>query len=161
MSFVIRRTAARVLCFDPVGRLLLIRSSDPVDRAKPPWWELPGGGVDHGETDEEALLRELSEEAGITDAIIGPCIWTQHAQFTFSGLNFDQHERVHIAHCDGTTDGIRRLEALVALAFEEQRWWDPREFLAGTEPTVPPRLREFLPAILDGEFPDTPIDITP
>ena len=132
MSFVIRRTAARVLCFDPVGRLLLIRSSDPVDRAKPPWWELPGGGVDHGETDEEALLRELSEEAGITDAIIGPCIWTQHAQFTFSGLNFDHHERGHIAHCDGTPDGTRRLEALEALPFEEQRWWAPRHSLAGT-----------------------------
>ena len=55
----------------------------------------------------------------------------------------------------------RHLEAFEALAFEESRWWDPEEFLAETGPTVPPRLREFLPAIIAGDRPDPPIDITP
>lgn len=38
-------------------------------RAAPPelagWWELPGGKVDPGETDQEALVRECLEELGI------------------------------------------------------------------------------------------------
>jgi len=161
MGFVIRRSAARVVCFDPDGRILLIRSSDPADRAKPHWWELPGGGIDHGETAEHAILRELSEEAGVTTAVVGPCVWTQRAQFTFAGWDFDQDERIHVATCDGDTSGTRHLEAFEALAFEESRWWEADELLAYEGPTVPPRLVEFLPAVVAGERPDPPLDITP
>lgn len=161
MGFVIRRSAARVLCFDPAGRLLLIRSSDPADRSKPSWWELPGGGIDGRERPEDAIARELAEEAGVTDVAVGPCVWTQQAQFTFAGWDFDQDERIHVATCSGDTSGARHLEAFEALAFEEARWWEPEDLLADDAPTVPPRLREFLPDVLAGLLPDPPVDITP
>jgi len=161
MGFVLRRQAARVVCFDPTGRVLLIRAHDPADRSKPPWWELPGGGIDAFEAPEDAIVRELREEAGVLRAVVGPCVWTQHARFTFAGWNFDQHERIHVATCDGDTSGPLHLEAFEAAAFEGARWWDVEALLADDEPTVPPRLREFLPAIAAGERPDPPIDITP
>jgi len=38
-------------------------------RTEPPWlaggWELPGGKVEPGESDHEALLREVAEELGV------------------------------------------------------------------------------------------------
>src|SRR3954471_11529457 len=101
MSFLLRRRAARVACFDPAGRLVLIRSVDPADRTKPAWWELPGGGIEGDESPEATCARELHEEVGIADADIGPCVWTQHARFTFAGWDFDQHERIHVATCGG------------------------------------------------------------
>lgn len=161
MAFVLRRAAARVLCFDPDGRLLLIRSHDPADRAKEPWWELPGGGIDPGESAEDACRRELREEVGLADADMGPCVWVQRAQFTFAGWDFDQHERIHIATSDGNLTLPTHLEAFEALAFETTRWWEIEALLSSDEPTVPPRLREFLPDVAAGRLPEVPVDISP
>jgi ADP-ribose pyrophosphatase YjhB (NUDIX family) len=64
-----RRQAARVVVRDPDGRVLLLRYDDP-----PPMgvhWATPGGGVDPGETPREAAARELREETGWTDAVVG------------------------------------------------------------------------------------------
>ena len=161
--FTLRRTAARVVLLNPDGHVLLLSARDPADRAKPPWWEIPGGGIDPNESSADAARRELHEETGITDVEVGPCVWIQHSKFQFGGFNFDQHERIHVAWCehvalsDVSPGG---LEALEALAFGEPKWWDLDELVASTERVLPHRLREFLPDLVAGRFPDEPHDIT-
>lgn len=156
-----RRRAARVVVLDPEDRILLINAHDPARRDGPGWWEVPGGGMDPGETTEQTVRRELWEESGIREAEIGPCVWTQRVEFTFAGWRFDQDEWVHVARCDGTTKPPGGLEALEALAFGEQRWWTLDELVAAQPRTIPYRLVEFLGDLLDGPVGDEPLDITP
>ena len=69
------REAARVLLLDEQGRLLLWRVEDPnIDIAS--LWITVGGGLEPGESFEEAALRELAEETGldlveVTPRVIG------------------------------------------------------------------------------------------
>ncbi len=159
--FTLRRSAARVILLNSDGHTLLLQASDPVDASKGHWWEIPGGGIDPQESSAEAAMRELHEETGITDAEIGPCVWTQHCEFTFAGIHFDQDEYLHVAWCDVAHEyRPAALESLEALAFKGHRWWPLRDLLASEERVLPFRLREFLPALVAGDLPDPPVDIT-
>jgi len=44
------------------GQIALVRVEKP---GHPPWLDLPGGAIDPGETDDQALVREFGEETGL------------------------------------------------------------------------------------------------
>ena len=48
---------------DGAGRLLLIKRGHDPEAGR---WSLPGGRIEPGETDEQALVREMREETGLT-----------------------------------------------------------------------------------------------
>ncbi len=161
MTFSLRRPAARCVVLDTDRRIFLIEAEDPIDPGKEPWLEIPGGGMGWGEDSGQAALRELHEETGLRGVEMGPCVWVQQTRYTFAGYHFESDDRIHVAFCDGGSYDPQGLEALEAAAFLGARWWTVEELAANPAPTVPVRLREFLPAIVAGEFPDEPIDISP
>jgi 8-oxo-dGTP pyrophosphatase MutT (NUDIX family) len=67
----------RGMVLDQRGRVLLVRHTYVKG------WHMPGGGVERGETAEEAMARELVEEAGVrlTAAPILISIHSAHAKF--------------------------------------------------------------------------------
>lgn len=56
---------------DPGGRLLLIRRGHDPEAGR---WSLPGGRVEPGESDQQAVIREIREETGLEvrcDQLVG------------------------------------------------------------------------------------------
>ena len=157
-----RRPAARVVLLDEAKRIFLMHGSDPMRPEKGTWWEIPGGGIEPGETSQEAAARELYEECGFLDVKVGPCIWTQYVEFDFAMYHFKSDERIHIAHTSESSEcDPQGLEALEAAAFEDAQWWSIDDLEAAQVQTLPNRLLEFLPDIIAGNMPAEPIDISP
>ncbi len=65
------REAVRAVVVAPDGRTLLIRYVYEYET----WWIPPGGGVEPGETDIQAITRELDEEIGLTEFELGPLLF--------------------------------------------------------------------------------------
>lgn len=142
------------------GEVFLIEAGDPANPAKGTWWEIPGGGIDPGESSAETARRELVEEAGIEDAQIGPVVWTQHVEFDFGGYHFDQDEVIHVAWTtQHETRAGQGLEALEALAFKGARWWPWRDVAASTENFLPPELPQLIGQLVEGPLPEPPLDL--
>jgi 8-oxo-dGTP pyrophosphatase MutT (NUDIX family) len=157
------RRAARVILIDGDDRVLLLAARDPADRRVV--WFMPGGGVEPGETLQQAARRELAEEvpdvAGLP--LVGP-VWTRrHAEFSWDGQLIDQSEWFFVARLDAPLDAARIGPAPgdEGRYFVGARWSsvdDIAELVAGGEIVAPRRLAELLPPILRGELPTEPID---
>ncbi|MER5966324.1 NUDIX hydrolase [Streptomyces sp. NPDC002057] len=156
------RRVARVVLLDPDDRILLLHGYEPEDPAQT-WWFTPGGGLEGAETREEAALRELVEETGITDIDLGPVLWTRYCSFPFDGRRWDQDEWYYLARTR-RTEPAPRPQALTDLenrSLAGLRWWTSAELSAARETVYPTRLAELLRTLLDEGPPSAPVVLAP
>jgi 8-oxo-dGTP diphosphatase len=62
--------------FDAEGRVLI--AERPVGKHMAGWWEFPGGKVGAGESDHQALVRELREELGVETQALAEIMALSH-----------------------------------------------------------------------------------
>lgn len=156
MTRTVRRRVARVILLDPDDRILLLHGCEPGDPATA-WWFTPGGGVEEGESLEEAALREVTEEAGITGVELGPVLWRRQCSFTFDGRRWDQDEWYYLGRTTVTEFHTRGQTELERRSVTGLRWWTCGELLRTRETVYPIRLAALLRALLDEGPPVSPI----
>ena len=64
LHYDLERSCVRVVLQDAGGRVLLFRAR-LASRSQEHWWELPGGGIEPGESYQQTVVRELAEETGL------------------------------------------------------------------------------------------------
>ena len=136
----VQRQAVRGLVLDAESRVLLVRFEHPVTGES--WWATTGGGVDPGENDEEALRRELFEEAGLEGFVIGPMIHTREHTFPWDARIIHQSERFYAVRV-GRHDPVPTID-VAAEGVTAVCWWSLAELDATGERIIPSELAQLV-----------------
>jgi len=147
LTHIEERTAARLVLLDEAKRILLFLHNDGHGRT---FWATPGGGLEPGETLQQAAVREAAEELGVETADLVQ-LWSGHARFKFANRAVSQTETFFLVtqQVDLTRlelGELHRVEGII-----DVRWWSLDEIQKSDALIFPAdlvdKLREHLPAL--------------
>lgn len=148
----------KLLLLDPSNQLLLIEARDP--SANTTCWYPVGGGVEVGESLQDAAAREAYEETGLLALPPGRPVWHRDHTYEFDGRRLDVHEEwlLHaVEHFDPRPAQLTADEARTIAGF---RWWSVLELTNTAQTIFPPKLGRHLETLIAEGVPSIPIDIT-
>ena len=142
----------------PDRHVLLMRIQEPVTGNE--FWVTPGGGLEPGESDVDALRREVAEETGATRFSVDRLVWNRRVEFTWDNRDYSQREyfyRVRTDRFEPVMDGNPAQGE--ASAFREFRWWSIDDIDRSEETFSPRDLHSLLESLTRNEPPEGPADI--
>ncbi|RKF21801.1 NUDIX domain-containing protein [Altericroceibacterium spongiae] len=141
-----QRPSSRLLVLDKKLRLLLFR----FEHKKGPlsgriFWATPGGGLEDGESYEDAARRELFEEAGLKVEHIGPQIANRAAAFALpSGQMVEADERYFAIAAGQHAVSMQNQTELEREIMTAHRWWSQQDLRNTNEQVWPEDLADIL-----------------
>jgi 8-oxo-dGTP pyrophosphatase MutT (NUDIX family) len=148
------RPTARLLVLDEQQRILLFHINDTyaLHRDYPgitAYWITPGGGVDPGESYEEAARRELWEETGIKVEEVGSCLWQGERILDFAdGRTIYMQEQFFLVRVPASEIDMTNMLPYEKETHGGHRWWPLEELASTTETVLPQELVQILQSSL-------------
>lgn len=139
------RRASRLILLDGQRRVLLFRHAGTNGES---FWGPPGGGLESGETFEQAALREACEELGLTCFNLKR-VWERVTDFVYIDRPVHQHEWFFLIEgvLPTVSSDVERVHSQEGIF--EVRWWTIPEIESTSEPVFPEELASELKKISD------------
>ena len=147
----------KLLLLDEEERLLLVRGRDPLSQDT--HWYPVGGGVEPGESLQQAAAREAYEETGLSALPQGVRVWFRDHTYFFGGRTTEVHEDwlLHsVRHFEPVPANLSDAERTSVVGF---RWWRADELCRTSDSVFPPGLGPILADLLRDGPPAEPTDI--
>ena len=138
----LRRTS-RIVLMDERGAALLFFTAAP-DSTRFARWITPGGGVDPGETHEQAAIRELFEETGLVIDTVGEPVWSLDFEVAWDEADHDRgHAEYFVVRCERFDPVSTNWTESEHVDMTQHGWFTADELLRSGQPFEPydlPRL---------------------
>lgn len=123
-------------------------------------WIMPGGGIEPGENEADALVRELQEETGLIDPDIQAKVWTRHSEFPWRDNLVAQSEVYYLVSTEKFAPATDlNLDESEMVCVRQLRWWSIAEIAASNETFAPDKMAGALQDIIENGVPQEPFDV--
>lgn len=160
------RNSVKVILLNNKNELLLMIQDDPKIKSADSkyhgrFWSMIGGAIEPGETLHEAALREVFEETGIRlkEGDLGPLVWFGEFDLVFKDKPVHLKQSFIVAKTRQDQITLSNLTKEEKEVVETLAWFSLDQIKNSREIIYPIVLPLYLPDILSGCYPASPVEI--
>jgi 8-oxo-dGTP pyrophosphatase MutT (NUDIX family) len=160
------RRSVKVVLLNENNELLLMSSYDPTTRSMhgaptPRYWSLIGEAIEEGESLEDALVREIYEETGLSrdDILLGPVVWHGSFDLILQGVPTHIDQTFIVGHTQQKPLPLARLTGDEKKVAKNLAWFSLENIKNSEEVIYPIVLPEYLQDVLDGKYPQGVLEV--
>ena len=153
------RKSSRAIVLNKRNEIFLFRYTFDFFAEQESVWITPGGGLDDGESFEEALKRELFEELGIelSGSDSTPQIYYRFPLYELkSGETVQSEERFYLVRLDETEFSYVGWTESENKRMTAGKWWSVEEIKASGEKFFSEDVVEIIERLSEGDIPGEP-----
>lgn len=154
------RKSSRAIVLNKQNQIFLFRYTFDFFAEEEFIWITPGGGLDEGESFEEALKRELFEELGMKLTEPAPFVFYRTPLYELkNGEKVRSEERFYLVRLDETVFSCTGWTESEKKRMTAEKWWSIEEIRQSEEKFFSNDVVEILERISRGDIPKEPEEI--